>query len=223
MKKGLKYENVRWIFQIFVLGKCQNNLQQHWILGFIDVSVWLSKIPRFPIGGFRFWDSLRCWNPAAVETRDLNRISQRGGSGEQAQSQSSVPGFCGLTANGRFEKKDKALFKKKPLRPCSCSSKSKVISNIQRIATKLVQIYVSSVTYLTTTCYFSPFTALWGMYPDKVCKSNLTALYTLILNRKFKVKQSTSRTITRTPIHTLFLHPGIYNGRVPLKGKTGRT
>lgn len=156
MEKVLKYENGQLIFIVFSSRKCQNNLQQHWISRFTDISIWLAKIPHSSIGGFGFWDYLWCWNPAAVVNRDLNRISQRGGSGEQAQSQSSVPGFCSLTANGRFEKRQSTVKKKNLTKTLSsCSSRTTIFSNIQRIATKHVQIYKFLLIHIWCSCRHS--------------------------------------------------------------------
>lgn len=149
----------------------------------IDVSTWLAKIPHCPTGGLSFWDYFWCWNPAAVVNRDLNGISQRGGSGEQAWSQGSVPGFCRPTANGRFERRQRTVKKKNLTKTLSsCSSRTAIFSNIPTFLHSLVQ----SRTYILTK------------------SANVrSAFYAVILNRKIRVKQSSARTITRTPTHTL--------------------
>lgn len=163
----------------------------------IDVSTWLAKIPHCPTGGFSFWDYFWCWNPAAAVNRDLNGISQRGGSGEQAWSQGSVPGFCRPTANGRFEKRQRTVKKKYLTKTLSsCSSRTAIFSNIPTFLHSLVQSR--------------------DIYTDKVCKSKKC-----VLCCNFKQENQSQAIICKdnnqnTHSHP-FLHPGRYNGLVPLQ------
>lgn len=185
--------------------------------------MWIVKIPHFTIGVFSFWYYLWWWNPAAVVNRDLNRISQRGGSGEQAQSQSSVPGLYRLTANGRFEKRQSTVKKKKNrtkiLGSCSSrtiefslfyytmysllshknsKSKSMVLLHIWRSFLHSLRRYMTSNSALILNLLYaqSGTDTSWQNMHNNNCFPHF----------KFKqdnVKQPTAGTISRTPIHTL--------------------
>lgn len=122
-------------------------------------------------------------------------------------------------------KKDKALLKKKrnlTKTRSSCSYRTTVFSNIQLWLHSMSKIMFSPI-HIWCSCHPSrgweenltfksalilrllsaqSRTIIWDLYLTK-CAKVITAIYAYILNRKVGVKQSTARTITRTPIHTL--------------------